>query len=145
MKKLSTILLISLTAVFLLAGSAMGTYISHNSWDCTGKDLQSVLDDFAADGSVWLNNTDTSSDFASRYFGLYLDGLDAGDPFSYQSALSPEGMYQIVTFREPRRHIPPFPRGKPPSPVPEPATMLLVGSGLIGLAGLGRRKFFKKN
>jgi hypothetical protein len=31
-----------------------------------------------------------------------------------------------------------------PSPVPELATMLLLGTGLIGLAAFGRRKLFKK-
>lgn len=38
----------------------------------------------------------------------------------------------------------PTPYGSGFAPVPEPTTMLLLGSGLLCFAGMGRRKFFKK-
>lgn len=38
----------------------------------------------------------------------------------------------------------PFSHDAETAPVPEPATMLLLGVGLIGIAGLGRKKLIKK-
>jgi len=58
-----------------------------------------------------------------RFEGVYSDGQVFSDNYFSVSEIQAYG---------------------PSTAVPEPTTMFLLGSGLIGLAGYGRKKFFKK-
>lgn len=82
------------------------------------------------DGGVVVGS---GSESYTNYWSAYLLGYgnSAGD-WTY-----PEYLEQIKDLS----HLSVYGRGA--APVPEPATMLLMGSGLIGLAGIGRKKLKK--
>ncbi len=67
---------------------------------------------------------------ASDFMGFSMPGPGPGNPGPYYSALKFEDFFGSKT-------------DPGPATAPEPATMFLLGSGLLGLAGYVRRKFKK--
>lgn len=84
-----------------------------------------LLSDFYPDPSTYP----VIQDFIEIYLDLDLSGVSGFNWDDYLNGVASADV--VVAFGS-------------PTAVPEPATMLLLGSGLVGLAGFGRKKFFKR-
>ena len=77
----------------------------------------------------YLNGEIFHLDISSGTVLGHFNGFTVGDPLAPGGPLGGLAVFGEIT---------------PSNPVPEPATMLLLGSGLLGLLEYGRKKIFKK-
>jgi hypothetical protein len=138
----------------VIANSSVGTVSSTTffAYDSSSQTYE------VASENVWDTNyagTEVAVDF-SKIFGFYFS--DTINPVNYyytDAAFNNGGMEYISVDYDPFTAIISFDldgvglaeaivKTDDVAPVPEPATMLLFGSGLVGLAGYGRKKIVKK-
>ena len=121
-------------AILGTAGLSQATLLSFNNGTF------SFSDDASTDFSFSWDNTTSSGYYSSLrdLLNQWSESLnsDGGYPI-YSGAAYRSNQFNFNTSDEYRN-------GEGTAPVPEPATMLLFGSGLIGLASLGLRRKNKK-
>jgi len=106
-------------------------------WNHTGSDITVLETDYGSTKG-WADNTvyDFTLDYTTTSITIAIDGANI---FSLSGmSNNPDGKFGFYNYSQSYVRYQGFEQN--PSSVPEPATMLLFGSGLVGLVGFRRRK-----